>query len=148
MGNTMNLETETTSVENATFCLLKTANANKLNASLEDSKALEYQLALIDGCVCLRISANASGGLFSKEWISLDCIEECLGKPLTPAIAFKSSMLKPVFTKGSSSNNTGFLCACLRAEGILSVSEKNLFLHLFTGDFAAWRKKLKKLGKQ
>jgi hypothetical protein len=81
----MNLETETTSVENATFCLLKTANANKLNASLEDSKALEYQLALIDGCVCLRI---------------------------------------------------------------LSVSEKNLFLHLFTGDFAAWRKKLKKLGKQ
>ena len=50
----MNLETETASIENATFCLLKTANANKLNASLEGSKALEYQLALIDGCVCGR----------------------------------------------------------------------------------------------
>lgn len=126
--------------------ILKTATAEKLNPNLDSD--LEYQIALIDGVLHLRISANSSGGFFSKEWISLEKMEKCFDAEITTDIDFKSNVLKPLFEQGRSSNNAGFLCACLRAEKLLSPSSKNTFLHRFTGDFNQWKTTLNLLSKK
>lgn len=126
--------------------VLKTATAKKLNPNLDSD--LEYQIALIEGVLHLRISANSSGGYFSKEWISLEKMEKCFDADITTDIDFKSTVLKPLFEQGKSANNTGFLSACLRAEKLLSPSSKSLFLHRFTGDFNQWKKTLNLLNKK
>lgn len=151
MENTMNAKNEATSViqestsnvEANQVTVLKSATAAKLNPNSEDG--LEYEIGLLEKNLCIRVSKNLSGGFYSNEWILLDDIETCLGDLLTSKCDFKSATLKSVFTKGNSSNNAGFLCACLRAEGLLSPSSKNVFLHQVTGDFTKWRKALGKL---
>jgi len=140
----MTIKTAPESVE--AINILKTATAKKLNPNLDGE--LEYQIALFDDALHLRISANSSGGFFSKEWIPLERIEQCLDPSFSAETDLKSTLLKNVFEKGKSSNNAGFLCACLRAEQILSPSNKNIFMHRFTGDFEQWRKTLNKLTKK
>ena len=125
--------------------ILKTATAKKLNPKLDDE--LEYQVALIDDELNMRISSNPSGGFFSKEWLSLSTIEHYFNEHVKVDTDFKSNVLKPLFEQGLSTNNARFLCACLRAEELLSVSEKNVFLHQFTGDFTTWFKTLNLLEK-
>lgn len=137
-----NTKTETTTVETTVVTILKSATAPKLNRHADGE--LSYDIALVDEKLCIRVSANSSGGFFSNEFILLDDIETCLAATLTAKVDFKSAMLKSVFTQGNSSNNAGFLCACLRAEGLLAASEKSIFLHQFVGDFAVWRKTLTK----
>ena len=124
---------KTTKSKKDAISILKTATAKKLNPKLDDE--LEYQIALIDDVLNLRISSNPSGGFFSKEWLSLSTIEQYFNEHVKVDADFKSNVLKPLFEQGLSTNNAGFLCACLRAEELLSVSEKNVFLHQFTGDF-------------
>jgi hypothetical protein len=144
----MNTKTDTKTKANpemSPISILKTATAKKLNPKLDGE--LEYQIALIDGALNLRISNNSSGGYFSKEWISLEKIESYFDKNVKVDVDFKSNVLKPLFEQGLSANNAGFLCACLRAEQLLSMSEKNVFLHHFTGDFTAWIKTLNSLDK-
>ncbi len=136
----------TVSTPSEAITILKTATAKKLNPNLDGD--LEYQVALVDGALHLRISVNSSGGYFSKEFISIEKLEQCFDSNLTADTDFKSSLLKSVFVQGKSSNNPGFLCACLRAEQLLSPSSKNIFMHRFTGDFEQWRKTLNKLTKK
>jgi hypothetical protein len=148
MRNTMNTKPKQkpeTKPDTPTLSILKTATAKKLNPKLDGE--LEYQIALIDGALNLRISNNSSGGYFSKEWISLEKIESYFDENVKVDVDFKSNVLKPLFEQGLSANNAGFLCACLRAEQLLSMSEKNVFLHRFTGDFTAWIKTLNSLDK-
>jgi len=132
--------------KNNPITILKTATAKKLNPNLDSD--LEYQVALIDGVLHLRISGNSSGGYFSKEWISLEKMENCFDENIVTDVDFKSNLLKPLFEQGRSSNNAGFLCACLRAEQLLSSSSKNTFLHRFTGDFNQWKTTLNLLSKK
>jgi hypothetical protein len=136
----------TVSAPSETINILKTATAKKLNPNLDGD--LEYQVALVDGALHLRLSANSSGGFFSKEWISLEKLEQCFDSTLSAETDFRSTLLKSVFEQGKSSNNAGFLCACLRAEQLLSPSSKNIFMHRFTGNFEQWRKALNKLTKK
>ena len=133
---------ELPTVETTVVTILKSATAPKLNRHADGE--LSYDLALVDEKLVIRVSANSSGGFFSNEFILLDDIETCLVATLTAKVDFKSAMLKSVFTQGNSSNNAGFLCACLRAEGLLAASDKSIFLHQFVGDFTLWRKALTK----
>lgn len=139
-------KTEKTTVEpSATveindITIIKSATAPKLNPHANGE--LEYDIALLDDKLVIRVSANSSGGFFSNEYILLDDIETCLAATEAAKVDFKSAMLKSVFTQGNSSNNAGFLCACLRAEGLLDASDKNIFLHQLVGDFNVWRKTL------
>ena len=126
--------------ETTVVTILKSATAPKLNRHADGE--LSYDIALVDEKLCIRVSANSSGGFFSNEFILLDDIETCLAATLTAKVDFKSAMLKSVFTQGNSSNNAGFLCACLRAEGLLVASDKSIFLHQLVGDFDVWRKTL------
>lgn len=138
-------KTKTTTVETNVVTLLKSVTAAKLNPHADGE--LEYEIALLDEKLVIRVSANSSGGFFSNEFILLDDIEQCLSATVTAKVDFKSSMLKSVFNQGNSSNNAGFLCACLRVEGLLAASDKSIFLHQFVGDFAKWKKELTKLSK-
>jgi len=138
-------QTEPTTVEKIVVTIVKSATAPKLNRHADGE--LSYDIALVDELLCIRVSANSSGGFFSNEFILLNDIETCLAATVTAKVDFKSAMIKSVFTQGNSSNNAGFLCACLRAEGLLSASDKSIFLHQFVGDFAKWRKSLAKLNK-
>lgn len=143
--NTKTKKIEKTKAVEPVLSIVKTAAAKKLNPKLDGE--LEYQVALIEGGLKLRISNNSSGGYFSKEWISLEKIESYFDEHVKVDVDFKSNVLKPLFEQGLSANNAGFLCACLRAENLLSVSSKNVFLHQFTGDFTSWFKSLNLLAK-
>jgi hypothetical protein len=145
MNRKTKTETELPIVETAVVTMLKSATAQKLNRHADGE--LGYDIALVDEKLCIRVSTNSSGGFFSNEFILLDDIETCLAATLTAKVDFKSAMLKSVFTQGNSSNNAGFLCACLRAEGLLTASDKSIFLHKFVGDFTKWRKVLVKINK-
>jgi hypothetical protein len=75
---------------------------------------LTWQLAMseTDNELYLRLMANGSGGLFSKDWIPLSKIESVL--EVQPTTGFTSGVFRPLF-KGASANNAGFLAAVLRS---------------------------------
>ena len=96
-----------------------------------------------DNELYLRLLANGSGGLFSKDWISLSKIESVL--EVQPTTGFTSGVFRPLF-KGASANNAGFLAAVLRSPDIclLEAHPEKLFTHVL---YADWRARLKTLGK-
>ncbi len=81
--------------------------------------------------------SNTGGGYHSKELVPVSRIEACLsgfeaGK-VVPAKA-----LRDAFT-GRSSNNAGFLAACLRHERLLSAFPDALHQHQLGEDLAQWQ---------
>ncbi|EBC0775838.1 hypothetical protein HM25_002840 [Salmonella enterica subsp. enterica serovar Carno] len=104
---------------------------------------LTWQLAIsgVDQQLYLRLIANGSGGLFSKDWISLSKIESLL--EVQQKEGFTSSVFKPLF-KGASANNAGFLAAVLRSPEIclMEAHSEKLFTHILYPD---WQERMKKL---
>jgi hypothetical protein len=80
---------------------------------------LEYELGSnnITGQACIRISGNASSGAFNAKWIDLEDIRKLIDT--SGESSFKAVLFQPLY-KGQSSNNHGYLCAILKAEGILN----------------------------
>ncbi|OUS29522.1 hypothetical protein A9Q98_06280 [Thalassotalea sp. 42_200_T64] len=91
-----------------------------------------YELALNDDDkkLYLRLTSNDSGGLFSKEWVSIEATFDLLEK-LDADKPFKSSVFKAVI-KGGSANNVSFFSAVMRCDDIALVvkSDKSQFLHV------------------
>jgi hypothetical protein len=81
-------------------------------SSLSGRTTLTYHIGWLEEKIYFQLHENSSGGLFSKEWVSLDrlCIEE--GKPVS------SCALQALFS-GKSSNTGGFLLAVLLKEGLI-----------------------------
>lgn len=81
-----------------------------------------------EGELYIRIVSNESGGLFSKEWVSVSAIVALLKQQGDKT--FKSSLFKQVIN-GKSSNNASFLASVLRTQaiGFITPSEKGTFLH-------------------
>lgn len=80
---------------------------------------LSYELGTDEmGNGHIRISANASSGAYSNEWLSLARIRSVLnpkaGQP------FSSMVFKDLFHRRST-NNHGYLAAILKAEGVISL---------------------------
>lgn len=105
----------------STIRILKKATCPKL--SPRGNGELTYHLGYRDedGQVFLRVTANASSGYFSQEWITLKEIEA-----LTAAEnghGFKAILFKPLYQQ-KGANNHGFLGAALKAEGIVEVEEE------------------------
>lgn len=120
------------------FWLLKEGTAQKLGARAEGG--IRYHI-LADAerqHLFVAITANESGGYFSRERVPFDKIEACLdaipsGKPC-PSKAFKETFI------GRSSNNAGFLVAILRSEGLLAAAPEAESQHVRRGDTATWKK--------
>lgn len=104
---------------------------------------ITWQLATseADNQIYLRLVANGSGGLFSKDWVALTRIATVL--ETQPEAGFTSGVFKSLF-KGASANNAGFLAAVLRSPdiGLLQAHPDKLFTHILYPD---WRERLNKL---
>jgi hypothetical protein len=117
-----------------------------LTLSPKSEKHVFYQIATQDddGSLHIRLSGNEGGGLHSKEWIPVNTITGLLDNMVNQSI--KSTVLKPVF-KGGSANNAAFLAAVLRSDGIglLSQSDKSVFIHQLSVDYGERKEALIKL---
>ena len=89
--------------------------------SVSGKSMLTYHIGCTaESDIQFRIYENTAAGFFSKEWLSLDSIQQAIAKGDK---SFTSFALHPLF-RGKSQNNTGFLLAVLLAEGLVKPSEK------------------------
>ena len=117
-----------------------TGEAEKINP--HSTGLLHWEMTEnLDGERGLRITANDSGCLFSREWIALSAISGVL--KAHEAGDFTSTALRPLFTSASR-NNAGFLAAILRCADICLTEEGSggAFSHRCYPD---WEKRLEKL---
>lgn len=121
----------------SSYWLLKNSHCKKLGRRSEGS--IQYQLLASDdrASLYIRVTANESGGYFSKELVPFTEIEQCLEK-CAEASSFPSKAFRDAFV-GRSTNNAGFLAAILREEGLLEPAEEEEFQHVLAADIAAWR---------
>ena len=110
--------------------------ANKLSTKSTGKIGFEIAVNVKSKLKFLRITANASGGLFSRGWVPLTDIVQLLEK-IEKDKPFKSSIFKPVIS-GGSSNNVSFLSAILRSPlvSFIQPSPSSLFLHVVNPDLA------------
>lgn len=83
---------------------------------------------------------NTGGGYHSKELVSLSRIEACL-KSFEAGKVVPAKALRSAFT-GRSSNNAGFLAACLRHEGLLSAFPDATHQHQLGDDLTQWQQSM------
>ena len=120
------------------WTVIKSAKAPKISARA--SGLLHYEVGKNDeGRYALRITANDTGGLFSKHWLSLDDILALLD--ILKDAPFKSVALRALFVRGSA-NNHGFLAAILRAEKLLVAAEPNSPFHRVGLSLSDWSAEL------
>lgn len=120
------------------FWLLKEGKAPKLGARAEGG--IRYHI-LADAerqHLFVAITANESGGYFSRERVPFDKIEACLAA-IPSGKACPSKAFKDAFV-GRSSNNAGFLVAVLRNEGLLAAAPDAETQQVRHGDTATWKK--------
>ena len=123
------------------WTVIKSAKAPKISARA--SGLLHYDVGKNDeGRYALRITANDTGGLFSKHWLSLDDILALLD--ILKDAPFKSVALRALFVRGSA-NNHGFLAAILRAEKLLAAAEPNSPFHRVGLSLSDWSTQLDEL---
>ncbi|MGN4935056.1 hypothetical protein ACTFBW_14790 [Aeromonas rivipollensis] len=120
------------------WTVIKSAKAPKISARA--SGLLHYDVGKNDeGRYALRITANDTGGLFSKHWLSLDDILALLD--ILKDAPFKSVALRALFVRGSA-NNHGFLAAILRSEKLLVAAEPNSPFHRVGLSLSDWSTQL------
>lgn len=91
-----------------------------------------------DDALYFTLLANTGGGYHSKELVPLSRIEACL-KSFEPGKVVPAKALRDAFT-GRSSNNAGFLAACLRHEGLLSGFPDATHQHQLGDDLGQWQR--------
>lgn len=121
--------------------LIPDGQAEKISPKAIGSITWQLAISEEENQLYLRLVANGSGGLFSKDWVSLTQIADVL--ETQPVTGFTSGVFKPLF-KGASANNAGFLAAVLRSPDIclLEAHPDKLFTHVLYPD---WRERLNKL---
>lgn len=130
------------SIEDSEYRLIiQAGQAEKISPKAMGNLTWQLAISEVDQQLYLRLIANGSGGLFSKDWISLSKIESVL--EVQQKEGFTSSVFKPLF-KGASANNAGFLAAVLRSPEIclMEAHAEKLFTHILYPD---WQERMKKL---
>ena len=97
----------------------------------------EYSYHEPSKTIVFRLAENTGSGHFSGAYIKLDDILKCLEAAKEP---FSLSVFKTVY-RGQSINNTGFLGAVLKKEGLI-VCEKRQYMKKDTKPFMAELNKL------
>ena len=100
---------------------------------------IHYQTGRVADEAYLRIAGNDSGGRHSKEWIPLSAIRDAMSAAMMRGEPFKSTAMDGAF-KGRSQNNSGFLTAALRAEGLFAADAEHKGMSRVAGDIDAWEK--------
>lgn len=84
--------------------------------SLSGRTTLTYHVGWLEDKIYFQLFENSSGGLFSKEWVSLERLGIEAGKPIS------ATSIQSLFS-GKSSNTGGFLLAVLLNEGLIKPIE-------------------------
>ena len=108
----------TTNETLTTINILKIATCGKVTAPEELTLTYNIGYDIADKTLLLRITDNATGGLFSPEWIPLNAILTAISTRPNPETSFNARIFATLYTSASA-NNAGFLVAALKAEGIL-----------------------------
>lgn len=122
-------------VENPDVVIVRTATAAKLSPRGEGG--ITYQIGRVQDAVYMRIVGNESGGRHSKEWVPLDRVRSAMTRGMLRGEPFKSTAMVSAF-EGRSQNNSGFLVAAMRAEGLVGADAKHKGMSVMTGDIDAW----------
>ena len=83
------------------------------------------------------VTGNSSAGYYSREAVPLARIEACLAH-LPPDSPIQAKSLRPTY-RGKSANDSGFLLALLRQEGLVTASPDTFNQNIKSGDWPAWR---------
>ncbi len=105
--------------------------------SLSGRSELTYEFGHSNKTIMFRTADNTGSGHYSSAWIPLDAILALLNKTKEP---FSLSVFRSLYP-GLSINNTGFLGAALKKEGLI-VCEKRQYIRKDTKDFLAELNKL------
>jgi len=116
------MEQTTEQTTQPTMRILKAGTCN----SLSGRSVLTYQVGCLptDGDVAamstvhIRIQSNSGKGYYSKEWVSLQAVQELFDKSAVENSA-SSACLNALFA-GRSVNTAGFLLAVLKQEGLVA----------------------------
>lgn len=84
--------------------------------SLSGRTTLAYHVGWLEDKIYFQLHDNSSGGLFSKEWVSLERLSIEEGKPIS------STSIQALFS-GRSANTGGFLLGVLLNEGLIKPIE-------------------------
>lgn len=124
------------------YRLLKKEIAAKLSA--RSAGQLTYLLLASEprsedepSALYLAVTGNEGGGLWSREAVALDAVEQVLDA-IGSDRAFPTNTLKAAIV-GRSTNNAPFLCAVLRALGLLRPAPDAACRHLKAGDWQDFR---------
>ncbi|MEW6119225.1 MAG: hypothetical protein AB1593_03955 [Pseudomonadota bacterium] len=102
--------------------ILKTGTCH----SLTGKSTLTYHIGCNDKSeLLIRIHANSNKGYFSREWVAISTIQK---KVLDKSTSITSHSLRQVYI-GQSINNSGFLLAALKAEGLVRLKAENSRVH-------------------
>ena len=111
-----------------TINILKIATCGKVTAPEELTLTYNIGYDTADKSLLIRITDNATGGLFSPEWIPLNAILTTISTRPNPETSFNARIFATLYTSASA-NNAGFLVAALKAEGILVPFKQSTRLH-------------------
>ena len=119
-----------------TYLSLKTGKANKIGQRSQGF--IEYRV-LIDQTqqLYLIITGNDDDGYYSKEIVPFEKVEQCL-KDIKPNIPIPSKLFKSAFI-GKSNNNTAFMAAILRAEGLIAPLTDAVRKHTLQPGWDSWK---------
>ena len=102
-------------------------------AILKDDASTEVFLTLLEN--------QGGSGYFGREIIPFANIAACLnGADLKQTIPAKRFL--KAFSASRSVNNGGFLCACLRHQGLLKPAPENAHQHIIGEGWEAWKAKM------
>lgn len=121
--------------------LLLSAKAKKLSPKSNSYVYFDLVSRKSDREIYLKLTENDSGGLFTKEYISIKSLLDILDQQKDKS--FKSTVLKPAII-GGSSNNPSFVAAALRTDeiGLINPAPNSLFLHVLSPGFDECREQL------
>ena len=109
------------------------AHGGIVYALLKDEAATEVFFTLLEN--------QGGSGYFGREIIPFDRIAACLtGADLTQPLAAKRFL--KAFCASKSVNNGGFLCACLRHQGLLKPAPDASHQHVIGEDWDAWKARM------
>jgi len=121
------------------FWQLKVNTVKKLGKQAVGGISYQFLTDSERQILSIRITANFGGGYFSREIMPFDVVKKaCLDRQEADK-SFASKILKECFVSRSA-NNSGFLAALLRAEGLLSQAPNSDSKHIASGDWNAFAK--------
>lgn len=116
-----------------TFTLYKTAQCPRIN--VKQGATLTYEIHHDNKYhLHIKLIANSGGGFFSSDTIALKKVTAVLTS-LPDTSHFSSTVFRCLFM-GKSANNSSFLAAVLRAEGLIAPSPSHTYRHII-GDIDA-----------